>query len=285
MSFYWEGRTPGDPELDRALADLTDPDGAYLQAFTTLLHSRNIVAQGIALDHSEVRRAVTGFHSRHWIGRELRDPELRGAHEVLQFGFDRDAFLTLLYSDDPMAVGVALDHFKNAAGWDLDEEPVLRRAYAVLRETAVAPDAANHLSALDVVVADVADPDLVVNLLEHTQSAEVREQALWAANRVLLQATDPRLIDVVARLAEDSEHRTRALRVLAGAAGPAADPVLLRALESDEPAVRLEVAWQLAQPGRIDQHRDLLTRAVDNLPADSNRSRLLVSQIRKRLLP
>lgn len=241
----------------------------------------------------EVRKAVTGFHSLHWIGVEPADADLRQAHELLMFPSDdkrayRDAFLTLLRSDDPVAVGIALDHFNSPDGVSevldpdvIDEGEVVHRAREVLRQPPTPPEAANHLSAVDLLGTEAIDAELVTNLLATTESDSVRENALWAANKLLLTGTPyPSLLDTVSRLAM---HQKTALRVLGGAAGPAADPVLIRTLDADDPGVRLEAAWQLAQPDRIDRHRNLLTAIVDDLPTDGGRSRLLVKQIRKRL--
>lgn len=249
----------------------------------------------------EVRKAVTGFHSLHWIGVELADPDLRRAHELLMFPSDdqqayRDAFRLLLHSDDPVAVGIALDHFRSPDGVSevlypdvIDEEEVVPRAREVLRQPPTPPElspqegaAANHLSAVELLGREAADAELLANLLATTESVSVREKALWAAGTLLrTEAPYPSLLDQVSRLAFTPPHQSTALRVLGGAGGPAADPILIRAL--DNPDTRFEAAWQLAQSNRIDRHRNLLTTIIDTLPTDSNRSRLLVKQIRKRL--
>jgi hypothetical protein len=252
----------------------------------------------------EVRKAVTGFHSLHWVGVEPADADLREAHELLMFPSDdkrayHDAFLTLLRSDDPVAVGIALDHFRSPDGVSevldsdvIDEEEIIHRAREVLRQPPTPPElsphegaAANHLSAVDLLGNEAADAELVTNLLATTESDKVREMALWAAGTLLRTETPyPSLLDQVSRLAFTPPHQCTAIRVLSGAAGPAADPILIRALDSNDPAIRLEAAWQLAQPDRIARHRDLLTTTVDSLPTEDGRSRLLVTEIRKRAL-
>jgi hypothetical protein len=64
-TYHWQGRHLEDPELEEARLELVSPQSAdaALRAFTRLLHSGNIPAMGIALDHYHY--AVSG--ERHGI--------------------------------------------------------------------------------------------------------------------------------------------------------------------------------------------------------------------------
>ncbi|MBL1097000.1 hypothetical protein [Streptomyces coffeae] len=252
---------------------------------------------------NDVRKALSGFHSLYWTDAEWDDPELGRAHEELMFpsGAADDyhqAFRTLLRSDHPMAVGIALDHFTSYDGLrevlDPDEvdaygPEVIARARDVLRRHG---SAALHLSALNTLGsgnAEASDAEPIMDLLEHTTSGEVRDKALWVALGVLkrIETPDPRFLDLVGRCAVDqalSGHQQIALRVLGEAFGPEANPFLVRAVDSDDVDVQIDAAWQLSHPRRVEEHRELLVETVGNWPALTGRSGFLARQIRTRVL-
>jgi hypothetical protein len=261
---------------------------------------------------SEVRRALTTFHSLYWTGAVLGSPELRRAQEELMFPSGdlqeyRAAFLSLLRSDDPAAVGIALDHFSSQdgiaeiLGWDAVgayEAEALERAREMLRQppspAELSPqygEAANHLSALNTIRtihAEPSDAELVTDLVETSNSPQVREQALWVAAGVLRKTDtpDPGLLDVIGRLVFDpalSGHEISVLRVLGETSGPAATGILRRALGSNDFDIQFEAAWQLSKPGRLEAHRQLLADTIGTWPTTlTGRTAFLAAKIRER---
>ncbi|MGY0063106.1 hypothetical protein ACWY4P_42315 [Streptomyces sp. LZ34] len=258
-----------------------------------------------------VREALTGFHSLHWLGARLDgDPELEHAHAELMFPTgDTDtyhrAFRTLLHSEHPVAVGIALDYFQSWEGLghflDSDEieayaPEVVARAWEVLRDPPSPPElsprtggAANHISALNAIGArwaEASDATRVAEVLGRATNDEVRHKALWVAYGVLdtdeeqdradetpdRTAEGPdrdRLVDLVSRFVFDPSltgHHETALRVLGEALGPEADPLLVRALSSDDWDIHVQAAWQLSRAKRIDAHREVLEEAVERWP-------------------
>ncbi|KAB2348513.1 hypothetical protein [Actinomadura rudentiformis] len=241
-----------------------------------------------------LREELAGFHSTHWHGQELDDPELRLAHRELMFPSSLDAyrraFRALLDSDHPMAVGVALDHLESYEGLrkvldDVEEylpEALARARDLLRRSTSVSA----HLSALNLIGADgeAQDADLIAGLLAETPSEDVRHKALWVADGILRRHPNTRLINIVSRLASDQRHSGTALRVLSGALGPEANAAIVQALHNDDFTVQLNAAWQLSHPDHIDDHRTLLAEVIDSWPPDmTGRSGFLAKQIRKRL--
>jgi hypothetical protein len=253
---------------------------------------------------SEVRKALTGFHSLYWTDAVLGNPELRRAQEELMFPSDdlqdyRSAFLLLLRSDHPAAVGIALDHFSSqdgiaeVLGWEAIaayETEVLERARELLRQPPYG-EGANHLSALNTIRTDHAEPsdaELVAELLETSNSGQVREQALWVAAGVLRKTStpDPRLLDVIGRLAFDpvSGHQISILRVLGETPGAFATSILSRALGSDDFDLQFEAAWQLSKPDRLEAHRQPLADTIATWPKTfTGRTGVLARKIRERV--
>lgn len=252
---------------------------------------------------SEVRKALTGFHSLYWTDAVLGSPELQRAQEELMFPSDdlqeyRVAFLLLLRSDDPAAVGIALDHFSSqdgiaeVLGWDAVgayEAEALERAREILRQPPYG-EGANHLSALNTIRTEHSEPsdaELVADLLETSNSGQVREQALWVVAGVLRKtdAPDPRLLDVIGRLAFDpvSGQQTSVLRVLGEAPGAFATDILRRALGGDDFDLQFEAAWQLSKPERLEAHRQLLADTIATWPSLTGRAGFLATKIRERL--
>ncbi|MDW6063582.1 hypothetical protein SAZ11_43400 [Streptomyces sp. FXJ1.4098] len=82
---------------------------------------RNWSADQRSTAADEVRDALAeGPHSLHWEGAEPPGAELRAAHRELRSPTEeaahRSALRTLLQSESPVAVGIALDHFHLAEG-------------------------------------------------------------------------------------------------------------------------------------------------------------------------
>ncbi|MFI0448123.1 hypothetical protein [Actinomadura sp. 6N118] len=242
-----------------------------------------------------LRDQLTGFHSTHWRGQELDDPELRLAHQELMFPSGeetyRRAFRALLAGDHPMAVGVALDHLESYEGLrkvldDVDEylPEALTRARDLLRQSTLV---SAHLSALDLIGTahgEASDAELITDLLAGTPSEDVRHKALWVADGILRSHPDTELIDVVSRLASDQHHSGTALRVLGETPGPEANAAIVEALHNDDFSVQLNAAWELSHADRIDDHRELLAQVIESWPADmTGRSGFLAKQIRQRL--
>ncbi|MES4906956.1 MULTISPECIES: hypothetical protein [unclassified Streptomyces] len=249
-STYWLGaRLDGDPELERAHAELMFPTGsveAYHRAFRTLLHSGHPVAVGIALDY---------FQSWEGLGHFLREDEIEAyAPEVV------------------------------ARAWE-----VLRDPPSPPELSPRTGEAANHISALNAIGprwAEASDAQRIAEVLERATSDEVRHKALWVAYGVLdpdeeqdaaaetpdraAEAPDrDRLVDLVSRFVFDPSlagHHEIALRVLSEALGPEADPLLVRALACDDWDIHVQAAWQLSRAERIDAHRELLEEAVESWP-------------------
>ncbi|MDX3231509.1 hypothetical protein [Streptomyces sp. ME19-01-6] len=266
---------------------------------------------------SLVREALTGFHSTYWLGARLDgDPELERAHAELMFptgsvdAYHR-AFRTLLHSENPVAVGIALDYFESWQGLGhlLHEDEieayapeVVARAWEVLGDPPSPPElsprtgeAANHISALNAIGprwAEASDATRIAEVLERTANDEVRHKALWVAYGVLdtdeeqdgtaetpdrtpdrtAEAPDrERLVGLVSRFVFDpslSGHHKTALRVLGEALGPESNPLLVRALSSGDWDIHVQAAWRLSRPERIDEHRELLEAAVEGWPVE-----------------
>ncbi|WP_027943563.1 hypothetical protein [Amycolatopsis taiwanensis] len=244
---------------------------------------------------SIVREQLAGFHSIYWTGVEPDDPKLRKAHWELMFPTSDEtclqAFLTLLRSDDMVAVGVALDHYEHWEGLRrvLDDETsaerylpeVLDRAREVLRQPPSPPElspnrgaGANHLSALNMIGARHAEPsdaDLVLDVLEQAATDEVRHEAVSLAYGVLDEAEvkDQRVVDALSDLLFDPSIRfnlakEKAIRVLADALGPEADGLLLRLVRGDDAKAQAHAAWYLVRSGRLDKYRDLLVEVAES---------------------
>jgi hypothetical protein len=230
-----------------------------------------------------IRDELKGFHSAHWVGTELAEPALRDAHAELMFPHSDDgcgrAFTTLLRSQDPVAVGIALDHYESSDGLRhvlADDErfeahlpEVLARAREVLRR----PMSPAEVSALDMIGARYAEPgdaDLLLDVLTRTHSDEVRSRACWMAHGVLTAAevVDERLVAALGEVILDSSAgigaKEMAIRVLADSLGADADGPLLHALREGEPKVQAHVAVRLVRSGGLDRHRAILEEVAEN---------------------
>lgn len=224
----------------------------------------------------QIREAIEGFHSTHWTDSELADPALRQAHDQLMFpSGDTEclrAFTTLLRSEDPTAVGIALDHYESYEGLRRmlrDEDrveallpEVLGRAREVLRR----PMSPAEVSALDVLAGQDTEPgdvDLLLDVLARTNSAVVRGKVLQLALGVLdeQQDIDNGFLTAVADLVLDPSVdfavlKQHAMQALAEATGT--DEFLLKALSKADPEVRAYAAWLLVEAGGLDRHRAIL---------------------------
>ncbi|GAA4306121.1 HEAT repeat protein [Actinomadura luteofluorescens] len=224
----------------------------------------------------DVRDALVGFHSTYWQDAHLDDPALRNAHGELRFPLtDKtclEAFTTLLRSDDPVAVGIALDHYEHWEGLRhvLDDSDladaylpeVLERAREVLRRP-ISPAEVSALNMIGTEHAEPGDTDLLVDILGRTDSDTVRYRAVWAASGLLdgAESADARLVEAVSGVIFDpSSQGTRetAIRILADRLGAGADDVLLRAIREGEPDVQVHAVSHLVKTGGLDRHRAVM---------------------------
>ncbi|MFV2175703.1 hypothetical protein ACFHW2_35060 [Actinomadura sp. LOL_016] len=231
-----------------------------------------------------VRKAVEGFHSTYWRGVELDDPVLRAAHDELRFPRTDEAclraFATLLRSEAPAAVGIALDHYESSEGLcrvleDAERaEPYLPEVLARAREVLRRPMPPAEVSALNMIGARQAEPgdaDLLLDVLGRTDSDAVRHKAVWAVHGILDGAAenDPRLVAALGDLILDPSvafHGTKetAIRVLADRLGAEADGVLLRALREGEPKAQAHASYFLVRTGGLDRHRAVLEEVAES---------------------
>ncbi|MCP2341607.1 hypothetical protein [Actinomadura rupiterrae] len=229
-----------------------------------------------------VRDALTGFHSTYWKDANLDDPDLRAAHDELMFPLNDEtcleAFATLLRSDDPVAIGIALDHYESWEGLrktlddgDLAEArlpEVLERAREVLRRR-ISPAEVSALNMIAAQHAEASDAALVVDVLSRTDSDTVRHEALWVALGVFgkSETPDAGLVEAAGGVLFDpsaGRHaKETAVRILADGLGAAADEFLLRALREEEPKVQAHAAFYLVRTGALDRHRPVLEAAAD----------------------
>jgi hypothetical protein len=231
-----------------------------------------------------VREAIEGFHSTYWKDAELDDPALRKAHDELRFPLTDEgclhAFTTLLRSEDPVAVGIALDHYESSEGLRrvLDDgdraddylPEVLARAREVLRRSA-SPAEVSALNMIGARHAEPGDADLLVDVLSRADSDAVRREAVWMAHGVLDEAEtkDERLVAALGGLLFDTTvgfgiSKETAIRVLAESLGADADDILLRALREGEPEVQAHAAYFLVDTGGLNRHRAILEEVAES---------------------
>lgn len=230
-----------------------------------------------------VREALEGFHSTYWKDAVLDDPALKRAHEELRFPLDDDecmrAFTTLLHSEDPVAVGIAFDHYKSWEGLghvleDLklaeDRLPeVLARAREVLRRP-TSPAAVSALNLIGVQHAEPGDADLLVAVLAQTDSDAARHEAAWTASGVFDKAgKDARLVAALGELILEPASgfglaKETAIRVLASSLGADADGPLLQALRATDPKTQAHAAYWLCQTGGLKRHRAALAAVAES---------------------
>ncbi|MEV5572219.1 hypothetical protein AB0L06_19410 [Spirillospora sp. NPDC052269] len=237
----------------------------------------------------DVRDSLEGFHSLYWQDAHLDDPALRHAHDELQFPLSDetflDAFATLLHSESPVAVGIALDHYER---WDglrhvLDDDQadallpeVLERAREVLRR----PISPAEVSALTTIGSEYAQPDdaePLVDVLTRPNSGQERHKATWMALGVFEKSDvpDADLVEAVGCLVFDpslGEEET-AIRVLAEGLGADADELLLRALRETAPKVQAHAAYYLVSTGGLDRHRAVMEEAAERWDGERSPAR------------
>ncbi|MEV0612443.1 hypothetical protein AB0I81_03895 [Nonomuraea sp. NPDC050404] len=231
-----------------------------------------------------IRDALSGFHSTYWEDARLDDPALRDAHDELRFPVSDEAclrgFVTLLRSDDPVAVGIALDHYESWKGLRYvlqDEESaeaylpeVLARAREVLRRP-MSPAEPSALNLIGNLHAEPDDADLVLEVLRRTDSDTVRQKAIWMAYGILddAEVKDGRLVEALSDLIFDPAvgfylTKESAIRVLADSLGREADEVLLRALREGEPKVQAHTAYYLVRTGGLERHRPVMVEVAES---------------------
>ncbi|MFI6739100.1 HEAT repeat domain-containing protein [Nonomuraea sp. NPDC050451] len=227
------------------------------------------------------REALAGFHSTYWKDTELDDPVLRKAHDELMFPLSDEgclrAFATLLRSEDPVAVGIALDHYESSEGLRhvLEDEEradaylpeVLARAREVLRRP-MSPAEVSALNMIGTRHAEPGDAGLLLDVLTRTDSDAVRNEAIWMAYGVLDEAEvkDERLVAALGDLIFDPSVGTKetAIRILADSLGADADDILLRALREGEPKVQAHASYYLVRTGGLDRHRAILEEVAES---------------------
>lgn len=229
-----------------------------------------------------IRKALVGFHSTYWTDAELDDPVLRKAHEELRFPLSDEgclqAFATLLRSENPVAVGIALDHYESSEGLRnvLEDEElaetflpeVLARAREILRRP-VSPAGVSALNLIGPRYAEPGDADLLLDVLRRTNSDTVREKVIWVAAGVLRKAKDERLVAALGDLVSEpsagpSSTKETAIRVLADNLGAEADDILLRALRESAPELQAHASYFLVKTGGLDRHRAILEEVAES---------------------
>lgn len=231
-----------------------------------------------------IRKAIEGFHSTYWRDDEPDDSVLRKAHDELRFPLTDErclrAFAALLRSDDPVAVGIALDHYESSEGLRRvleDEEraeallpEVLARAREVLRRP-ISPAEVSALNMIGARHAEPGDAGLLLDVLRRTDSDAVRKEAVWSAYGVLDEAEvkDARLVAALGDLIFDPSVgfyvvKETAIRVLADGLGADADDILLRALREGEPKVQAHASYFLVRTGGLDRHRAVLEEVAES---------------------
>jgi hypothetical protein len=214
------------------------------------------------------------FDSYHWGLSRVATPELEAARKQVAAG-DREAFALLLRSDDPVAVGIALDQFHYAdvamrhgtSPFEGYSAEVLARARAVLRgaPSPAAPgveEGANHASAL-LALMNLAEPEdqaLIAGALERTRTTNLRLAGAYASATAFEKTAvpDERLIAALERLVRDEaaglDERQTALATLGRAPADIAVPALLRALAQPERSLQAVAALHLLERDRA-RHR------------------------------
>jgi HEAT repeat protein len=285
------------PEVEELIVRLTESSEPELQAYAAfclksppqIRRHRALLERlaaswpvGAGWEAQAVREALEGFHSTYWKDAALDDPVLRRAHEELRFPLDdaecMRAFNTLLYSEDPVAVGIAFDHYESWEGLgrvlgdhEIAEDclpEVLARAREVLRR----PMAPAEVSALNVIGAQHAEPedaDLLVAVLACSDSDAVRNEAIWMASGVFGKAEtkDARLVAALGDLILGpgfSLTKDTAIRVLAEGLGADADDLLLRALREGDPQTQAHAACFLVKTGGLERHRPALVAVAES---------------------
>ncbi|WP_026411249.1 HEAT repeat domain-containing protein [Actinomadura oligospora] len=248
----------------------------------------------------DVRDALVGFHSTYWKDAQLDDPVLRRAHDELRFPLSDEtcleAFATLLHSENPVAVGIALDHYEHWEGLRraLDDEDlaegllpeVLARAREVLRRP-LSPAVVSALNTIGGQHAEPGDAGPLVDILNENESGSVLHEAIWMAGGILDDVVDARLVEAISgvifdRPSELSDAKETAIRILADRIGADADDILLRAIRETEPKVQAHAVNYLIRTGGLERHPAVLEEWAerwDENPPDRFRGRKAVESV------
>ncbi|WP_181795147.1 hypothetical protein [Streptomyces sp. WELS2] len=208
-----------------------------------------------------------GFDSYHWREFSLPDPQLAQHRVKLASGRGgSEDFLALLHSADPVAVGIALDHYKQAENltrfgdsrfpYSEYEGAVRETARRVLAEPPYPSRdegedewGLNHASAL-LALAHIATPedgDRIADVLRTRPSPVVMHAAGQAAARVLTLSREPdgKLVDALGVVLLDESRRTRdrldALGAFRYVKGERIGDILVRAARTRDEKVQAEV--------------------------------------------
>ncbi|SOD63446.1 hypothetical protein SAMN06297387_110178 [Streptomyces zhaozhouensis] len=238
----------------------------------------------------------TPFDSYYWKEAEVGDERLWEARYRLAWGQEgEDDFVTLLRSGDPVALGVAFDHYDRAESmrrfggrnpYEVHEGEILERARTVLAgspcsssETGASEDAANHASALLVMtyLADLRSRDdvlLVSAVLRRALTPNLIESATRAAFSLIVDEAPFRqeILDAFAEVLLDEtrseEQRMPAIRALEQAEGTDVGAVLARVMKAGHGKISMEAALSLAN-WHLAAHRSDLEQYVASWPADA----------------
>ncbi|WP_327327447.1 hypothetical protein OG735_36705 [Streptomyces sp. NBC_01210] len=235
-----------------------------------------------------------GPHSLYWEGHEPETEELRAAHRELRSPTDeaahRSAYRTMLHSGQPVAVGIALDHFHQDDGltrFGLDAREWAPEVLAVARDVLGHPGAgANHASALHLLeeIAEPADAEALAAALRTRGGAKAaRERAVQTAKSCLTrwEAPDDRVIAALEGFIHDAsldvDERSEAVIALFDLpTAPQATAVLVRATRSPELPIQVEAAIGLTFEHLIDDHRERLERLVATWPQEAGNRATIV---------
>lgn len=242
-----------------------------------------------------------GFDSYHWQEFSILDSQLVETRDNLSSGRGGISdFLALLGSDDPVAVGVALDHYKQAealtrfggshpfGGHDADVRDVARRVLEQPPYPSADEDdepALNHASALLVLghLATADDSDRIAGIVRSRPSPLVMNAAGQAAACALMASEDlsDNLVDAVASVLLDESGGTRerldALRAFASLKAPRIGGILARAARTDDEKLQAEVIATLANHF-LTTHLDVIEEVTTSWAPNSSRLQARILQ-------
>ncbi len=229
------------------------------------------------------------FDSFYWRDARTGSPELERARERVAAERDQAAFELLLRSDDPVAIGIALDQYAcadartrhgTANPFAAYRDEVIARAREILRDPPSASSlgaepGASHTSALGALL-NVAEPEdavLIVRALEQASTSNLRFEAARAASAALEKsdAPDERLIEALARIvldeSADLDERRAAVSALGRARSATATDALLRALRAADVGLQASAALRLLDRDP-EAHRARVEELARSWPED-----------------
>ncbi|WP_157847638.1 HEAT repeat domain-containing protein [Streptomyces violens] len=251
------------------------------------------------------------MHSHYWQGCELSAPELAHAHEVLASPAPPaeriTAFLKLLRSGDPVATGIAMDHYQLADAtrrfgednpFTDHSDELLATAREVLRQSpssaTLSPhvgEGANHASALYAItnLAEAEDSALLAKIIRTTRTPEVRNVALEVAGGVMWnsETPDPQLLKTLKEIAlnqhEEYMDRVYALNATGSARSEDAISTLVRATKDSDLRIQAHAALSLAEEDLVVKYRPLIEQLIATWPPDApspaNEVRLAIAEL------